>query len=149
MLLLNETEIRSKYGPSYPMGGARRFNADRASLHRSPTHIHEFGYYGGYTFYAIVQKRVGSFNDAERAALLATYDKAKGEWKVIPNPPPPEGSKPPAYPPIRLEFTPAKDEVNFPRKIYASHQMQGHQVVLWHPVCHMDLAHIIANPLVY
>lgn len=152
MLLLTPNEIRNQFGASYPTGGARRFNSDAAAtLHRSPTHIFEFGYFAGNNFYAIVQKRTGGFSAVERDAILASYTKAKGKWGPF------DPAKPAAangekteeggaednkaatvavvaanggYP-LSFKFTPAENETNFPTPVFASHQPQGRQVVVW------------------
>ncbi len=122
MLLLSPQGIITRFGPSYPMGGARRFNTDAASLHRTPTHAVEFCYLKGWSIYDLVQKRVGSISIAERDALLASYAKAKGKWAVLVAGASSAAKKPNANAPTTLTFTPAEREVNFPRPVFASHQ---------------------------
>lgn len=152
MLLLNQLEIERQFGPSYPTGGARRFNAELSAVHRTPTHVFEFGYLKGYTAYAATRKRVGSFSPVEIDALLATYTKAKGKWAHTNAPKPPKDGAPPPPPapgPAEYKFTPADDEKDFPSPVFAVVLREAQQLIMWHPACHVTPLDFAANPLTY
>ena len=141
MIYLNQREIEDAYGNSTATGGFKRFNAESCTRHDNGAFKFEFGYIRGYCVYAIVQKVTGAtITVVERQALL-THNGRGGEWKVL------EGVETPKGRPITFQCTPPKEETKFPSPLFASHQRQRGQLVIYHPRWQPDLSKVEASPI--
>ncbi|MBL9187701.1 MAG: hypothetical protein JNK23_09500 [Opitutaceae bacterium] len=140
MIYLNQFEIEQRYGLSLATGGAKRFNAAACTRHQHGAYKYEFGYIAGYCCYVIIQKQTGGLiTVVERQALLARN--GAGAWAVL------EGKEDQKNQPITFQFTPPKEETKFPSPLFAAHQRQRSQLVIYHPRWEPDLQQVEANPL--
>jgi hypothetical protein len=166
MIYLTKQQLCAIYGPS-SVSLERRFNADDSSVHddTSAAYKYEFGYLQGRCIYAIVQKEQGGIiAPLESDMLLASN--GNGQWKLrednapqtanVPVPkkptPAPKPPDPPQKPPnnsIPLSFTydPVNNDAFYPTHLFASHQMQRQQLVIFHPSWQVDLSQVESNPL--
>ena len=140
LIYLNQSALEQQYGPSFATGGYRRFNAESCSRHEAGAYKYEFGYISGYCCYAIIQKQDGSaLAVVERQSFLALN--GSGEWKIL------DGTEAQRDKPITFQYTPPKEETTFTSPLFASHQWQRAQLVIYYPSWHPDLAQIEADPL--
>jgi hypothetical protein len=142
MIYLNQFEITQRYGASLATGGYKRFNAESCTRHQIGAYKYEFGYIKGYCCYSIIQKQSGgSIAIVERQAFLAIPLGGRGEWKLL------QGTEAQTNKPISFQFYPPKEETNFPSSLFASHQMQRAQLVIYHPRWQPDLSQVQSNPI--
>lgn len=151
MIYLTKQQISGIYGGSFPSLN-NRFNADDSSAHKNDAYQYEFGYLQGRCIYAIIQKaQGGNIALVEAGALMAVN--GPGVWKPITAlDPQKDGQVLQNWmnnPVNNLGYTyaPVVHDAFYATALFASHQLNRRQLVIYHPVWQADLSQVESNPL--
>ncbi len=151
MIFLTKQQICGIYGDSFPSLN-NRFNADDSSSHKNDAYQYEFGYLHGRCIYAIIEKTEGgTIAPVEAASLMAIN--GPGVWRLVS----PLGVQTDSQtyqtllgnPVTNLGYgyTPDPHDAFYPSALFASHQLNRRQLVVYHPLWQVDLSQVEANPL--
>lgn len=151
MIFLTQQQLGERYGdPSISLN--TRFNADASTSHKNTAYQYEFGYLKGRCIYAIIQKSQGnSIALVEAASLMAIN--GPSPWKLISALDPEKDSQVLQdtlnNPVSKLGYSYAPDvhDAFYSSSLFASHQLNRQQLVIYHPLWQVDLGQVESDPL--
>ena len=146
MLQTQADRIIAFFGPALPGHGRHLFNAEAATRHRDSVYRYEFGYLGGVTCYAVIEKNDHSSIAEVEALGFRVLAGGSGEWQLWPALPRNADIRDPSLD-LSWVYQPAKKDDRIIRLLLCQHQQERRQLILFDPVWRPSLSEIAKKRL--